>query len=1217
MKPLDLINTPLEGINLIEASAGTGKTYTIEGLFLRLVLEKRLRVDQILVVTFTIAATEELKGRIRAKLLQAEKAFYTGTSNDHLLMDILKSHTDHRAAVDLIHAALVEFDKASIFTIHGFCARILFEHAFETGNLFDTELITDQTELIREVAEDYWRKNFYNAPLEFISFFTKKIRGPGYFWQLMRKIRAAEINIVPQISEPPLNTLPAFRAAFQHLNDQWTEARPTVIQALRDPALSGTQYGSLRPAENAAGLTKRDIKIRAMVDAMDKYAAPNSAGFPLFKGFEKFTARGLNQAARKNQSPPSHDFFVTCDDVYRNAAGLEEELENYFVYLKSELFDYATVELRERKSQKNIQFFDDLLVLVKQALSAQNSNPLADAIRQRYKAALVDEFQDTDSVQYNIFSRLFAAKDSLLFMIGDPKQAIYSFRGADIFSYIQAARHAGAKFTLTENWRSEPFLITAVNTIFSNMKNPFLFKEIPFDAARPGGKPPIGPKENKAPLRIWYLDSRNHSEKDKPISKSEATRLIAAALAEEICRIVTTESEPWHPGDMAVLVRTNRQAQMVKAQLTAKGLPSVLYSSGNIFDSHEAMEVEKILLSISEPDNPAHLKAALAMDMMGAKGADLVSAQLETHQWEKRLATIREYFQVWQRFGFMRMFRMVLARENIRQRLLSFADGERRLTNVLHLAEIIHQESTQRNLGITGVLKWLAEQRDPHSPRLEEHQLRLESDEKAVKIVTIHKSKGLEYPVVFCPYGWEGSFLRAPEIIFHQADEDRSLTLDLGSDAHDFNAVRAQNELLAENIRLLYVALTRAKYICYLVWGRINTAESSALAYLLHPSDRLQLDYSSEDLVAELKRHVGGKSDEDRMADLNQLVKKSQGSIEVIAMPGPSDRNFFEQPDAAEALAAKQFAGKIDRTREVSSYSSLISRRISDVDLPDRDAVADLFKHLADSDRSEEWSVPRPPGEHDDIFTFPKGSRTGNFFHDLFEHLDYTGSSARDISRAVQNLLPTYGFDGTWQHIVSETISHVLNVPLRAEAQNLTLSSLASKNRINEMEFYFPLNAITPKTLQSLFRRHGSIDAKADFPGRLEELVFSPAGGFMKGYIDLVFRHQDQFYLVDWKSNYLGPTIDDYRQDVLYRTMQENYYILQYHLYVVALCQYLRLRESGFRYESDFGGVFYIFIRGIDSRRDPEFGIYHDLPHSDFINALGKALIPGFTELNG
>ena len=1216
MEPLDLINTPLEGINLIEASAGTGKTYTIEGLFLRLILEKRLLIDQILVVTFTKAATEELRDRIRVKLLQAEKAFRRGASKDDLLMDLLKRQTDHGAAIDLIHDALVEFDKAPIFTIHGFCARILYEHAFETANLFDTELITEQTEWIREVAEDFWRKNFYNAPLEFISYFTQKIKGPGYFWRLLSKLRAAEMKIVPEISKPLLKNLPAYRTAFKRLKDQWPDARKTVMQALQDPALSGTQYGSLKPVENAAGMTKRDIKISSMVDDMDKYVVPNSTGFPLFKNFGKFTTHQLNRAVRKNQPPPSHDFFVACDEVYRQAADLEAEMENYLVYLKTQLFAYASSELMERKAAKNIQFFDDLLVLVKKALTAQKGNPLAEAIRQRYKAALVDEFQDTDSVQYEIFSRLFSAKDNLLFMIGDPKQAIYSFRGADIFSYIKAARHAEAKFTLTENWRSEPLLINAVNTIFSNVKNPFLFEEIPFENASSGYKHSIASKANKTPLILWHLDSRAHSDQHKPINKTEAEGLIAGAVAEEICRIVTAESEPWLPGDIAVLVRTNRQAKLVKARLSARGLPSVLYSTGNIFDSHEAMEIEKVLLSIAEPDNMGYLRAALTMDMMGAKGEDLLSLQRDARQWENRLSRIREYFRVWQRSGFMRMFQMMLAREKIRQRLLSFPDGERRLTNVLHLAEILHQESTQRNLGIAGVLKRLAEQRDPQSPRLEEHQLRLESDERAVKIVTIHKSKGLEYPVVFCPYGWEGSFLKDNEILFHQPDKhdgDQRLTLDLGSDSRALNIIHAQNELLAENIRLLYVALTRAKSKCYVAWGRINTADSSALAYLLHTSEGLQTDYRTEDIVAGLKKHVGGKSDENRVDDLKRLVKKSQGCIEVVSLPEPSDRNFFEPPDSAEALACRKFSGKIDHTWKISSYSSLVSKRISDIDLPDRDAFANLFKHLTDT--TEDWIQPQEPGKRADIFMFPKGSHTGNFFHDLFEHLDYTSSSSQALSSPVQSSLQAYGFDSAWQGIISETISHVLNVSLKATQPELVLSSIAFENRINEMEFYFPINAITPQKLRTIFKRYDSIEGIGDFPGRLQKLIFSPTAGFMKGYMDLVFGHQNQFYLVDWKSNYLGPKLEDYRQEALGYAMQENYYILQYHLYVLALSQYLRLRHPGFRYESDFGGVFYIFIRGVDSRRGPQYGVFHDLPQPALINALGKALIPGFSKV--
>jgi exodeoxyribonuclease V beta subunit len=1205
----------LEGINLIEASAGTGKTYTIENLFLRLILEKQLQVDQILVVTFTNAATEELKDRIRSKLLQAEKAFTQGSAKDPLLIALLERQANHTAAIALIHDALVEFDRAPIFTIHGFCARILFEHAFETSNLFDTELISDPSEWERDVAEDFWRRHFYDAPLECIHYLMQKLKGPASFQQLLAKIGAAEMDIIPQIRKPDLKALPAFRKAYQHVKNQWSDSRQAVTKALRDPSISGTHYGSLKSAQKSADLTRRDLTILSLSEAMDQYVAPNSTGFPLFKNFEKFTAQKLQASVRKGQTPPRHGFFAACDVLYRCAVELEIELQQYLVYLKRQFLAVAPSEMKAQKSEKNIQFFDDLLILVKQALVSKEGSPLVDAVRQKYHAALVDEFQDTDSVQYEIFSRLFSGPDSLLFMIGDPKQAIYSFRGADVFSYLKAARDARTKFTLTENWRSEPRLIAAVNTFFSNLKTPFLFEEISFKPARPGKESTQDSQNSAAPLTIWYLDSRAYSKQDKPVTKTAATHLIAAAVAEEIYRITDAEAGSWLPGDIAVLVRTNRQARRVKICLSAKGLPSVLYSTGNIFDTHEAMEIEKVLLSICVPDNPEFIKAALAMDMMGARGEELLAAGLDVNQWENQLIRIREYAQVWQRYGFMPMFRRLLNRESIRQRLLSFADGERRLTNVLHLAELIHQESTRRNLGMRGTMKWLAEQRDPRSPRLEEHQLRLESDAQAVNIVTIHKSKGLEYPVVFCPYGWEGSFIKDPEIIFHQPDTSdggQRLTMDLGSDSYAVHRICAQNELLAENIRLLYVALTRAKSKCYLAWGRINTAESSALAYLLHADKGAQNAQQPPDMVADLKRQVSAKTDEDRLMDLKQLAQKSHDSIEITLLPDPSDRRFLGPSATTDELRCRLFTGAVDTSWKVSSYSALVSRRIADIDLPDRDALGGFVRHLADT--AEDEIDFRAPAVHDNIFAFPKGSHAGNFFHDVLEHLDYTAASSDISHETIQRALQAYGFDSAWHHVVADTIAHVLHVPLVPDRPELTLSEIGAQHRINEMEFYFPLNTIRPSTLQSVFKRHSHHQSGMNFPAQLEKLKFNPVGGFMKGYMDLIFQHQDRFFLVDWKSNYLGPTIDSYRRDALAEVMHTNFYILQYHLYVLALCQYLRLRNPTFRYDTDFGGAFYIFIRGIDQHRSPESGIYFDRPKATLINALGKALIPDFEE---
>jgi len=791
LRAFDILNTPLSGTNLIEASAGTGKTYTIEGLFVRLLLEKHCSVEQILVVTFTKAATEELKDRIRKKLSMTREAFIKGSSDDPLIDVWVKNHPNPASAIQRIHEALINFDRSAIFTIHGFCQRILYENAFETGNLFDTELITDQRDLILDISADYWRKNFYDAPLELINYMTKKIDGPKDLARLLGISRASDIRVIPQLTQPALGNLKPFRKAFKRLKQAWSVSRETVIQALKSSALNGTIYGSLKADTDLPHMTKRDLKILSLAESMDRWVDSKSCGFPLFNNFEKFTAAYLARSVRKNQTPPIHELFCISEEVFEVAKALEREMEDYVLFLKAELFNFAGSELVKRKRRKNVRYFDDLLVRVKDTLATRRGNVLADSVRQKYKAALVDEFQDTDDLQYEIFMRLFSTQKTLLFVIGDPKQAIYGFRGADIFSYLKAARNASSKYTLTTNWRSNPGLITAVNTIFSNVKAPFVFEEIPFEMGKPGKSRSSRKEDSGNPLILWYLNSREGITEDAIITKNAAVDLIAAAVAEEICRLILPGPTCVARGDIAVLVRTNTQARVIKKYLSAKGIPSVLHTTENVFDSREAMEMEKILISISEPTNITYFKAALVMDMLGVKGEDIFSTEQDHSGWERRLAEFREYHRVWVRNGFMRMFRRFLARERVKERLLSFPDGERRLTNLLHVAEILHQVSIEKNLGTSGLLKWLAEQRNPSSQRLEEHQLRLESDAYAVKVVTIHKSKGLEYPIVFCPFGWEGSTLNPKEIIFHDIDNELQLTVDIGTKAHHQHLIHA------------------------------------------------------------------------------------------------------------------------------------------------------------------------------------------------------------------------------------------------------------------------------------------------------------------------------------------------------------------------------------------------------------------------------------------
>jgi len=1204
VKDFDLLNAPLEGTNLTEASAGTGKTYTITGLFLRLVLEKKLSVEEILVVTFTEAATEELKDRIRSKLREAIEAFATGHSQDNLLNELVKKYKDSKAAVRCLKEAVRDFDQAAIFTIHGFCRRMLHENAFESGSLFDTELVTDQENLKREIVDDFWRKHFYNASALFIHYtLNSNVCPDGLLSLLGNKVGQPYLKVIPQVQIPNSSLQEQeFRESFNQVRQIWRSAKADIEDILTtDKALNRNKY--------------RKTSIRGWIQSMDDYVESGGNNPILFTSFKKFTSSELEGAVKKNYSPPAHPFFELCERLKEKQEEIERAFEQRLLGLRVELFRYMQSELARRKADKNIQSFDDLLLRLHQALYDKGGEKLAKAMRMKFKAALIDEFQDTDPVQYAIFKKAFGDENSILFLIGDPKQAIYSFRSADVFAYMDAATTVESRYTLGENWRSEPDLISAINTMFANAHLPFVYDKIPFQPAAPATK-----KEREAfridgksepPFQLWFVDAQKATGLDKPITKTLGRELIPTAVAAEISRLLNLARKnktllgkrALREEDIAVLVRTNAEARLMQQALSALNVPSVLYSTGNLFDSHEAMEMERVLAGIAEPNHEKLLKAALATDMMGVKGEGLDSFMEDETGWEEWLVKFKAWHDLWNKSGFIRMFRSLLLEEKILTRLMSFPDGERRNTNLLHLSEVLHQASTERAFGMAGLLKWLSEQRDPNTPRLEKHQLRLETDENAVKLVTIHKSKGLEYPVVFCPFAWGGSRMRNPAdpFTFHDEGDNMRPTLDLGSEEMDENRVLAEKEQLAENVRLLYVALTRAKNRCYLVWGRFNEAESSAPVYLFHQPESWE-----GDVLSAIEERFIGLSDEDVLADLETVVSKSGGTISLSEMPMEAGKAYSPSVAKRVKLTCRKFSGQIDRSWRISSFSSLVSGQRHGPEIADRDAIS-LLPDRYDERILEQSAIEQEPAG---IFSFPRGTKAGTLVHDIFEHLDFAQEDTSLMEKLVADKLVEYGFEPKWQETLCDMIQKVLSVPLDPAQKDFTLSRIQNKDRLNELEFYFPLKSISPKELKSLFAKHAGRELPAEFPVRIEQLDFAPVRGFMKGFMDMVFQFEGRYYLVDWKSNFLGTRVDDYGQEALAVAMEKELYFLQYYIYVLALNQYLHLRLPGYKYETHFGGIYYIFLRGVDPGRGPEFGIYRDRPPVAFINELCKNLIP-------
>ena len=1196
LKELNLIESPLSGTNLIEASAGTGKTYTITCLFLRLILEKRLTVKDILVVTYTVAATEELRDRIRKQIRGALNAYTLGDSSDPFLKGLVQKTADTTDAINLLRSALRDFDEASIFTIHGFCQRTLHESAFESGSLFDTELEPEQTAgILEEIARDFWRRHFYTAPAEFVSYALSKKFGPDFFMDLINKGRThLDVKIIPEVHCATEIDVNPFRTVYEKLQATWLSGREEVEAQLKHPGLY-------------ADYTKH---LPSYMEMMDAYVDGAHLPIPLPEKFVKFTAAELEKKTKKGNTPPRHPFFDLCDELQKAEAVLKAEMDHNLLYLKGEIFRYVKQELPARKQRRNIQFFDDLLTRLHQSLDAAGGDALSEAIRRRYKAALIDEFQDTDPTQYAIFKYVFGKDESILFLIGDPKQAIYSFRGADLFAYMTAAGQVNSRYTLTSNWRSEPGLIKAVNTIFSNGTNPFLYRDIPFENAVPGkGKNHaslIIDDASEPPFHLWFVDAEE-TDKSGFIKKGFANKRIPEAVAGEISRLIhlgrsgkaRIGDHALRKADIAVLTRKNWEAQLMQKALSKLRIPSVLYSTGNLFDTDEAAEMNRVLEGIINPKREGLIRGALATDMMGVSGEEIERLQRDEAGWEAILNRFHEYYDMWNGFGFIRMFCSFLLRERVRSRLLSLPNGERRLTNVLHLSEVLHQTATEEKLGMSGLLKWLACQRDPASPRFDEHQLRLESDANAVKIVTIHKSKGLEYPIVFCPFNWSGSRIKSNEVFtFHDEKDDAKLNLVIDPEGSPDRAL-AEKEALAENLRLLYVSLTRARNRCYLVWGKFKDAETSSMAYILHPPAG-----SVEDSVNATDKRFREMDKKTIRHDLENLARKSKGAIVLSDMPADLGEEVPPAEKEDETLTCRDFSGTISREWQIASFSGLTSKIGGRLAFP-----APAALDIPDHDQIIIQDEPVPDTDPLSIFMFPKGARAGSLLHEIFEALDFTENDHSAIRKTVSGKLMEHGFNAHWEGAIAAMITRVLRATLHPAADDLTLTRVGKDHRLSELEFYLPLQPITPGTLKNIFSDCGDTHFSPHFPERIEDHAFSPVRGFMKGFIDLVFQFKGRFYIIDWKSNFLGNRVEEYSRTRMAAEMEERFYLLQSNLYVLALHQYLKKRLPGYRYRDHFGGVFYIFLRGVSSNPEDEFGIYRDFPGEELVEALSRNLI--------
>ena len=1204
MNVLDPVTVPLASTTLIEASAGTGKTHTITTLYLRCLLEIPLDVRQILVVTYTNAATAELRDRIRERVREALAAFrQQDAGRDAILAALLEARNAagslRRDCVRLVRA-LQDFDEAAIFTIHGFCQRMLQENAFESRAPFDAELAGEPVVLRDEVVRDFLALRLVEAP-------EPVVRAAARYGvrqlALDRLARAAGSNprltILPEtVERPDVDAAYAvWRAAFGRAVEVWHARREEIVAALSDrQRMSGTYY--------------RPDWVRAWAQAMDAHLLAGMPGLcDKFRRFGKFTTAEVRKGARRSP-PPTHEFFAACDRLLGEDRALERVLERHALWLRRDFVEYARNELRRRNEDANRQSFDDLLHRLADALAGGGGQQLRDAIANRFHAALIDEFQDTDPVQYEIFRRIYGGRDQPLFLIGDPKQAIYSFRGADVYTYMAARDDAGdRRHTLDTNYRSDARLIDAVNALFRGPRRPFLLDRIDFQPVRPAAEarePLGGALEGKAPFQI-LLSS------EEKIGRARGEELLPALVAAEISRLLQLGGRiggrDLEAGDVAVLCRSNKQARFIQAELQKLYVPSVLQGDSSVFDTPEAGEIERVLLAMADPGDASALRSALATAMIGLDAVDLAALQRDEQAWDERVRQFAELRERWATDGFVPAFRRMLDGLGVQARLLERLDGERRLTNVLHVAELLQNAAAESHRGPLALIEWLHRMRRDALSRgdlaAEAEQIRLESDANRVKITTIHQSKGLEYPVVYCPFLWGNLFEKKPRepVRFHAPERGWRAELDLGSEHWNDHKERADLEELAENLRLLYVAVTRARHRCTIVWGAFAGGGSSALGYLLHRPADLADSASLAQVVAAVGERTA--SLETIRNDLERLVREAGGAIEVADLPTSAGPPYRVRPAAIGALAPRATRRPpLATTWRLSSFTALAAGGDS-VSEPASEGID--HDEIADEPLAEEAAQRLAAARRIVLDDFPRGARVGDLIHEVFEHLDFTRTDDGGFRAEVERRLRSYGLGVEWADKLCRSVRDVVSTPLGGAAGDLLLGDLSLRQRINEMEFVFPVadasRALTPQTLAATLRARWQ-GAAADYPERVARLRFQPLAGFLRGFVDLVFEHRGRWYVVDYKSSFLGSAPDDYRASRLIHAMAQHHFFLQYHLYAVAVHRHLRNCVPGYDYETHFGGVYYLFVRGMSPDHPRGYGVFHDRPSRALVEEL-------------
>ena len=1217
---LDPLRLPLRGSQLIEASAGTGKTFTIAMLYVRLVLGhggevaghgRALTPPDILVVTFTEAATQELRDRIRARLALAATYFRVPPhevrppAQPDLLHELRSEypHSEWPACARKLDLAAQWMDEAAVSTIHGWCNRMLHEHAFDSLSLFTQTLETDPSELRAEVVRDYWRRFYYPLTPSALQQVTALWPHPQALEEAVRQV----LDLADHLPDVPA---PADWLA------QCERDREARLQALKAPWPRWIdEFESLLDEANAHHRFDRRILGPAhcakWLQAIRAWASSPAEELKLGDAvWHRLTPQGVAEAWRVG-SPLDHP-------VLHELAGIRDALQQLprpKAGLLSHAARWIAAEFKATQRRRSQLGFDDLLRNLDAALQGQNGSRLADVIRQQFPVALIDEFQDTDPLQYRIFDRIYAPErndpDRALILIGDPKQAIYAFRGADLHTYLKARWAVSPRLhTLGTNYRSTQALVNATNHAFDQVEQQtdsagaFLFRRdgrnpVPFIPVTAQGLNESFVVQGQVPTPIC-LNVWSHEGK---LSKDAYIQQMASISASQLVDWLQLGQQghagfvtpgqplmPLKPADVAILVNNRQEAQAMRRALAERGIRSVYLSDQDtVFDTPQANEVYHWLLACAEPGNDRLLRAALSTPSLGLDFAALEALHTHDMAWEQRLEQFKGYHEIWRRQGVLPMLRRLLFDFDCAARLLRLQtdawgqSGERILTDLLHLAELLQQASYTLE-GEQALIRYLAEHLVQPQGGAEDKRLRLESDANLVQVVTVHKSKGLEYPLVMLPFICAARPAKLDDVPLTWHNEAGELQVSLTGD--DRIRALADAERLAEDVRKLYVGMTRARHLTWLGLAHLESTPHSALAHLMGLRSTTPATW---------------------LAAVLDFVQGHPG-WNVVDTPVVHEKRYHDSTLSRERGLACRPVRPAREHWWISSYSHLPMGGDRTGVVPELDDTAQTANWLESQQElltAAAHLVTRPVAAAvHPMHRFPKGAHPGTFLHGLMEWCAQVGFDAvvhspDALRRLVAQRCAAYRWD-TWVDPLCDWVRRLLTTPLPAGSTSIRLDTVTTARA--EMEFWIETHQLDLQALDQAVVRH-CLNARPR-----PALAADTLHGMFKGFMDLVLEHEGRYYVADYKSNWLGADDDAYTASHMEDSVLASRYDLQYVLYLFALHRLLGSRLPDYDYDRHVGGALYLFVRGIAS---PGAGVHYDRPPKALMLELDRLFSGG------